>query len=68
VRDGKGTQVIEGSAYANSPDVGQYGPFHITIDSLPTTQSAHITIEVFDYSAKDGSQIDTVTLPLQFTP
>lgn len=60
--------ILEGNAYANSPDAGQFGDFAIQITSLPTMRANSLTIEVFDYSAKDGSQIDTVSIPVVLNP
>ncbi|MDP2638142.1 MAG: Gmad2 immunoglobulin-like domain-containing protein [Candidatus Levybacteria bacterium] len=64
VRDTDGTILMEGLALANSPDTGQYGPFNIIIDSLPNPLAKTLTLEVFDYSAKDGTEIDTVRVPV----
>lgn len=60
ILDANGKKLIEGSAYANSLDSGLYGPFTIEIKSLPPIDSPMIFIEVFDYSPKDGSEIDKV--------
>ena len=64
VLDTSGKVVKEGSAYANSPDTGQFGDFSIEIASLPASTAGKITIEVFDYSAKDGSKQDIVSIPI----
>lgn len=66
IRDADGTILTEGSTYANSPDTGMYGPFIINVSAMDAPQGTRGTIEVFDYSAKDGSQIDTVSVPIQF--
>jgi hypothetical protein len=60
--------IDEGKAYANSQEQGQYGNFSIMINSLPTMRANAITVEVFDYSAKDGKEIDTVSIPLIYDP
>lgn len=60
--------ILEGSAYANSPDTGLFGNYSIQITSLPTMRANAITLEVLDYSAKDGSPIDTVPIPVVFDP
>lgn len=62
VLDFKDNSLIEGSIVAKSQDVGQFGAFEITVSGLNTKGKA--TIQVFDYSAKDGSEIDKVTLPV----
>lgn len=64
VRDTDGIILMEGLALAKSPDIGQYGPFSIRIDSLPDSVIKILTLEVFDYSAKDGTEIDTVKVPV----
>src|SRR3989338_5138161 len=65
IKDGDGNVLNEGGLYAKSPDVGQFGPFEVeTTYTIPKTDYG--AIEVFDYSAKDGSQIDTVTIPVKF--
>jgi hypothetical protein len=69
VRNGSsGTILFEHSAYANSPDTGQYGPFQISISSLPEEAEKNLILEAFDYSAKDGAEIDTVRVPVVFDP
>ncbi len=62
ILDNKGNNILEGSAYASAKDVGQFGSYEITISGL--TLKGKITLEVFDYSAKDGSEIDKVKVPL----
>lgn len=59
VRDAKGRVIIEGTMLAQAKQAGQYGPFNVTINSVP---SGKATIEVFDYSAKDSSEIDKVSI------
>lgn len=68
VRDVNKNIILEGSAYANSPDTGQFGDFTIQITSLPTMRANAITLEVFDYSAKDGKEQDTLSIPVVFDP
>ena len=50
---------------ANAPDTGQFGPFNVPVTLSGNLQSNdHLTLEVFQYSAKDGSEIDKVVIPL----
>ena len=63
LKDGEGRILSEGSLYADAPDIGQYGPFEKEI-SFPITSKA-IVLEVFDYSAKDGSERDKVEINLK---
>jgi hypothetical protein len=57
--------LAEGSIYANAPDMGQFGNYSTQISF--TTTSTTGTLEVFDYSAKDGAEIDKVTIPVNFS-
>lgn len=66
VRDADGTILTEGSAYANSPDSGLFGAFVITIHAMAEPTGTRGTIEVFDYSAKDGTEIDKMSIPVVF--
>jgi hypothetical protein len=59
VRGAKGNSLIEGTMTANASDVGQFGPYEVTISSVPKGKA---TIEVFDHSPKDGSEIDKVSV------
>ncbi|MCL5017596.1 MAG: GerMN domain-containing protein [Patescibacteria group bacterium] len=60
-----GVEIASGAAYANSQDVGLFGPFKIeTI--LPDLNTDRIILRVFDKSPKDGSIIDLVEVPLNF--
>ena len=60
-----GSVLKEGMLQANSPDVGQFGPFETQI-SIGNPKTNRGRLEVFDYSAKDGSEIDKVIIPLYF--
>lgn len=63
--DSKGIKLAEGSLYANSPDVGQFGDFSAEV-SFPTPTSVTGILEVLNYSAKDGTKINEVTIPVKF--
>ena len=62
VTDTKSNVLMEGSVIAKAKDAGQFGDFNFTISGL--TGKGQIILQVFDYSAKDGSEIDKVTIPL----
>jgi putative hemolysin len=65
LKDLQGNIVAAGSAMAASPDMGKFGDFNITIKALfqkPTAES--LILDVYDLSAKDGSEIDLVSIPL----
>lgn len=59
-----GTVIYQGQIYANSPDAGQYGDFSVSVASVSSTARGLITVEVFDFSPKDGSKIDLVKVPV----
>lgn len=65
LKDANGQTLVESTATAASPDVGQFGPFtaSLTFTATPGTTG---TLEVFTTSAKDGSEVDKVTLPVTF--
>ena len=62
--DSEKNVLIEMFTTADAPDAGQFGPFEKVINFK--TGSTNGTLEVFQYSAKDGSEIDKVVIPLQF--
>jgi len=62
VTDTKSNILIEGSVMAKAKDAGQFGDFSFTISGL--TGKGQIILQVFNYSAKDGSEIDKVNIPL----
>jgi hypothetical protein len=59
VKDAKGRALIEGTMTAQAQNAGQFGEFTATISSMPKGKT---TIEVFDKSAKDGLEIDKVSI------
>lgn len=62
VLDAAGQELLSGSAMADAPDIGQFGPFTFTAD-LSLDPPGPMTLEVFDYSAKDGAVQDLVSIP-----
>lgn len=63
LKNGIGSVIAEGTAYANAPDTGQYGDFAIKIP-VSVGNGPSLTVEVFDYSAKDGTLQDLVKIPV----
>lgn len=57
--------LIESFATAHSADVGRFGPFSFNIDASHATGKVG-TLEVFQFSAKDGSEVDKVTVRVRF--
>lgn len=66
VMDDQGTVVSEGGAYVHSPDMGQPGPFLINLfyDAAPKVKTGKLI--VYEASAKDGTPIHVVTIPVEF--
>ncbi len=62
--DDQGIFLIDTNTTANAPDVGQFGPFEKTL--VFETDAKTGTLEVFQNSAKDGAEIDKVTIPVVF--
>lgn len=56
--------LIETLTMANSSDMGKFGPFEKILNFQ--TNSTEGFLEVFQYSAKDGSEIDKVKIPVIF--
>jgi hypothetical protein len=66
-----GKVYFEGTTDAQSPDVGQFGPFsaRVHLKGGTTLQpNDKLILDVYNRSAKDGSEIDKVTIPLYFSP
>lgn len=65
LRDGDGKILVEDRMMANAKDAGQFGPFSVSV-FFSKPKASHGIVEVFDYSAKDGSEIDKVIIPVFF--
>lgn len=65
IKDEDESVLFEGYAMANSPDIGRFGPFLISVD-VSAAKGKKGTLEVFQLSAKDGSEIDKVTVHVVF--
>lgn len=65
LRDADRSILVEGYGTADAPDTGQFGSFTV-VSSYPEPKGKTGIVEVFAYSAKDGSQIDTVSIPVSF--
>lgn len=62
--DSQGNILGQTTAQTNAPDAGFFGPFSQTINFQTTDTTG--TLEVFQVSAKDGSEVDKVTIPVLF--
>lgn len=65
LRDADGTVLIEGYSMALSPDIGLFGSFVIE-SGYPEPKGKSGIVEVFNYSAKDGSEENKVMIPVRF--
>jgi len=67
VRDAERTVLGEGPIYVHSPDAGIPGPFRETVmlEKQPATASG--TLFIFEPSARDGTPIHIVTIPVTFS-
>lgn len=54
--------MVEGTVMVNAADAESYGNYLFTVSGISI--KGKVTLEVFDYSAKDGSIIDKVSIPL----
>lgn len=65
IKDAAGAMLTEGYGTAAAPDVGTFGPFREeVIYTAPSTKNG--SLEVFEYSAQDGSEINKVVVPILF--
>ena len=62
VLDASGTVLVEGTTMAQAPDAGSFGDYNFTVSGI--SFKGKVSLEVFDYSAKDGAEIDKVRVPL----
>jgi hypothetical protein len=65
IKDSAGGVIYHANAEAKSPDVGQFGPFTHSVAFLEKSPAnGAATLEVYWSSPKDGSPLDTVSVPL----
>ena len=67
LKDADGSILAHGSITANGQEAGQFAPFSTTISSYSTPKGKTGTLELFDNSPKDGSEIDKVIIPVVFS-
>lgn len=65
IKDGSGNILTEGFSSADSPDTGQFGLFRVETSYRAPAQNAGV-VEVFQYSPRDGSEVDKVSVPVRF--
>ncbi len=64
VRDGRQNVVLDGVTKASIGASSVWGGYDSTV-SLPTSVSGNVTLEVFEVSPKDGTELSKVTIPLR---
>src|SRR3989304_3008672 len=64
--DENGSVLTEGVVASNAKEAGQYGDFEIST-SYPIPKGEFGKLEVFDYSAKDGSIENLVSIKVKFS-
>ena len=64
IRDANGTELVRRSITAGGS--GIWGNFQTTLPLSTVPATAQGTLEIFDVSAKDGSEINKVTVPITF--
>jgi len=62
--DDTGKIIDSGNVMANANEPSEFGEFEFKIDFV--SPGGNGILEVFDYSAKDGSEIDKATIPVKF--
>ncbi|MDP2629709.1 MAG: Gmad2 immunoglobulin-like domain-containing protein, partial [Candidatus Harrisonbacteria bacterium] len=66
VKDIDGNVLADAFSTANSPDIGQFGHFSVSLPyDAPTPPVGRV--EVFTHSAQDGSEIELVSIPVFFS-
>lgn len=60
--------IFQKTTYANAPDVGRFGLFSdiIDISDANLSDNAKLLLEVYQASAKDGKDVDTVSVDLTY--
>ncbi|MEK7616086.1 MAG: Gmad2 immunoglobulin-like domain-containing protein [Patescibacteria group bacterium] len=66
IKNGKGTVLVEGhSMTTGTADYPAFRPFEVSVN-YPDPKTASGSVEVFEFSAKDGSEINKVVVPVVF--
>lgn len=63
--DEDGSLLVEGIMTALSPDIGLFGAYSVSV-SYPKPKGERGVVEVFNYSARDGSEENKVIVPVRF--
>ena len=63
IRDARGVKIAESFATADAPDVGKPGAYRAAV-AFNAAPGSELFVEVFEASAKDGTPIHTVRIPV----
>jgi nucleoid-associated protein YgaU len=64
LRDGNGAELVQVTITAGG--MGTWGNYSVALDPSGIPPTPHGTLEVFEFSAKDGSEINKVVVPIIF--
>src|SRR5258706_3389308 len=64
LRDSAGKKLVEGNTMSDAKDSGQFGNYTVKI-AVPVGATKDLTVEVFEYSAKDGAVVNLVSVPVK---
>lgn len=64
VRDDRQNVVLTGSAHASIGTSAVWGGYETTV-TLPSSVSGNVTLEVFEMSMKDGTEMSKVSIPIR---
>lgn len=66
VKNTDGTILAEGTSQTDAKDAGQFGSFEITVTDFKNNPGTEGFVEIFYYSAKDGSEMENINIPIVF--
>jgi len=64
LKDGTGNKLYENNAMTDATDAGIFGNYTVKIP-VPVSAPKDLVVEVFEYSAKDGSVTNLVRIPVE---
>lgn len=66
LKDSENQIIASGFSMTNAQDMGFFGDFEVEINNLfDLPESENVTLEVFEFSAKDGSEINLTSVPIK---
>jgi nucleoid-associated protein YgaU len=64
LRDANGAELVQ--ITVNAGGTGTWANYHVTLDPGGVPPTPQGTLEVFEFSAKDGSEVNKVVVPITF--